>query len=127
MAPMAARFDMDLGESSLDSVTRAVEEAARFDGIAPAAPAAVSPASVHGALYRPGEPLADSIAALVGSDASSLSLAGCERLDTHVRSDVKKRIKVFCALHGLNLRHVSELAFEAVAAAMDEYDARGGV
>ena len=125
---MADRFDMDLGESSLDSVARAVEEAARFDGIAPAAPpASVPPAAVPGALYRPGEPLADSIAALVGSDAPALSLAGCERLNTHVRSDVKKRIKVFCALHGLNLRHVCELAFEAVAAAMDEYDARGGV
>lgn len=128
---MADKFAMDFGASSIQSVRRLNEEETRFQGIAPVqAPepvrAKAEPASAPTRLIAEGEGLADALADLIEDDARvNLALAGCERIDTHISREHKQRMRVFCATHGLTMRQVMAVAFEAVVAAMDEYDARG--
>lgn len=128
---MAGKFAMDFGASSIQSVRRLNEEETRFQGIAPvSAPepvrAKAEPARAPERLIAEGEGLADALADLIEDDARvNLALAGCERIDTHISREHKKRMRVFCATHGLTMRQVMAVAFEAVVAAMDEYDARG--
>ena len=128
---MADKFAMDFGASSIQSVRRLNEEETRFQGIAPvSAPepvrAKAEPAPATQRLIAEGEGLADALADLIEDDARvNLALAGCERIDTHISREHKKRMRVFCATHGLTMRQVMAVAFEAVVAAMDEYDARG--
>lgn len=128
---MADKFAMDFGASSIQSVRRLNEEETRFQGIAPVsvpepARAKAEPARVPERLIAEGEDLADALADLIEDDARvNLALAGCERIDTHISREHKKRMRVFCATHGLTMRQVMAVAFEAVVAAMDEYDARG--
>lgn len=135
---MADKFAMDFGASSIQSVRRLNEEETRFQGIAPVsapeparakaepARAKAEPARAPERLIAEGEGLADALADLIEDDARvNLALAGCERIDTHISREHKKRMRVFCATHGLTMRQVMAVAFEAVVAAMDEYDARG--
>lgn len=128
---MADKFAMDFGASSIQSVRRLNEEETRFQGIAPVsapepARAKAEPAPAPERLIAEGEGLADALADLIEDDARvNLALAGCERIDTHISREHKKRMRVFCATHGLTMRQVMAVAFEAVVAAMDEYDARG--
>ena len=128
---MADKFAMDFGASSIQSVRRLNEEETRFQGIAPvSAPeperAKAEPSLGPWRLISNGEGLADALADLIEDDARvNLALAGCERIDTHISREHKKRMRVFCATHGLTMRQVMAVAFEAVVAAMDEYDARG--
>lgn len=128
---MADKFAMDFGASSIQSVRRLNEEETRFQGIAPVsapepARAKAEPARASERLIAEGEGLADALADLIEDDARvNLALAGCERIDTHISREHKKRMRVFCATHGLTMRQVMAVAFEAVVAAMDEYDARG--
>lgn len=128
---MADKFAMDFGASSIQSVRRLNEEETRFQGIAPVSVpepvrAKAEPARAPERLIAEGEGLADALADLIEDDARvNLALAGCERIDTHISREHKKRMRVFCATHGLTMRQVMAVAFEAVAAAMDEYDARG--
>ena len=128
---MADKFAMDFGASSIQSVRRLNEEETRFQGIAPVsvpepARAKAEPARAPERLIAEGEDLADALADLIEDDARvNLALAGCERIDTHISREHKKRMRVFCATHGLTMRQVMAVAFEAVVAAMDEYDARG--
>lgn len=128
---MADKFAMDFGASSIQSVRRLNEEETRFQGIAPvSAPeperAKAEPARAPERLIAEGEGLVDALADLIEDDARvNLALAGCERIDTHISREHKKRMRVFCATHGLTMRQVMAVAFEAVVAAMDEYDARG--
>lgn len=128
---MADKFAMDFGASSIQSVRRLNEEETRFQGIAPVsapepARAKAEPARAPERLIAEGEVLADALADLIEDDARvNLALAGCERIDTHISREHKKRMRVFCATHGLTMRQVMAVAFEAVVAAMDEYDARG--
>lgn len=128
---MADKFAMDFGASSIQSVRRLNEEETRFQGIAPVSVpepvrAKAEPARGRGRLIAEGEGLADALADLIEDDARvNLALAGCERIDTHISREHKKRMRVFCATHGLTMRQVMAVAFEAVVAAMDEYDARG--
>lgn len=128
---MADKFAMDFGASSIQSVRRLNEEETRFQGIAPVAVpeparAKAEPAPAPERLIAEGEGLADALADLIEDDARvNLALAGCERIDTHISREHKKRMRVFCATHGLTMRQVMAVAFEAVVAAMDEYDARG--
>lgn len=128
---MADKFAMDFGASSIQSVRRLNEEETRFQGIAPVsapepARAKAEPARAPERLIAEGEGLVDALADLIEDDARvNLALAGCERIDTHISREHKKRMRVFCATHGLTMRQVMAVAFEAVVAAMDEYDARG--
>lgn len=128
---MADKFAMDFGASSIQSVRRLNEEETRFQGIAPVsvpepARAKAEPTRAPERLIAEGEGLADALADLIEDDARvNLALAGCERIDTHISREHKKRMRVFCATHGLTMRQVMAVAFEAVVAAMDEYDARG--
>lgn len=128
---MADKFAMDFGASSIQSVRRLNEEETRFQGIAPVSvPEPVrekaEPARAPERLIAEGEGLVDALADLIEDDARvNLALAGCERIDTHISREHKKRMRVFCATHGLTMRQVMAVAFEAVVAAMDEYDARG--
>lgn len=127
---MADKFAMDFGASSIQSVRRLNEEETRFQGIAPVsvpepARAKAEPARAPERLIAE-EGLVDALADLIEDDARvNLALAGCERIDTHISREHKKRMRVFCATHGLTMRQVMAVAFEAVVAAMDEYDARG--
>lgn len=128
---MADKFAMDFGASSIQSVRRLNEEETRFQGIAPVSVpepvrAKAEPVPAPERLIAEGEGLADALADLIEDDARvNLALAGCERIDTHISREHKKRMRVFCATHGLTMRQVMAVAFEAVVAAMDEYDARG--
>lgn len=126
---MADKFSMDFGTSSIRSVRRLNEEEARFQGIAPmrgSSPerAETEPEQPSARLIADGEGLATALANLIeGDDRVNLALAGCERIDTHISREHKQRMRVFCATHGLTMRQVMAVAFEAIVAAMDEYDA----
>ena len=128
---MADKFDMDFGASTLRRVKRMSEEEARFQGLVPQAmrertvEESASSSGETAPLVEPGASLCDSFATLIArDDKATLGLAGCERIDTHIRREDKQRIKVFCANHGLTMRQVMAVAFEAVVSAMDEYDSR---